>query len=122
MIILVCGGRTYKNREFVCAILDLVHRRRGISLIVHGAAAGADTLAKDWAVSRGVEHRPFPITPEQWHKLGFVAGPMRNHRMILEGKPDGVIAFKGGNGTADMVRRSILCKVPVWDLREHLRA
>ena len=63
-----------------------------------------------------------PITPEQWHKLGFVAGPIRNHRMILQGKPDGVIAFKGGNGTADMVRRSILCKVPVWDLREHLRA
>ena len=120
--ILVTGGREYSNRPFVFAVLDRVHRTRGISLIIHGAARGADTIAVEWAASRGVEQMPFPISPEEWRRLGHVAGPMRNHRMLLTGKPDGVIAFPGGAGTADQVRRSILEGVPVWDLRRHPRA
>jgi hypothetical protein len=120
--ILVTGGREYSNRPFVFAVLDRVHRARGISLIIHGAARGADTIAGEWAASRGVEQMRFPISPEEWRRLGPVAGPMRNHRMLLAGKPNGVIAFPGGAGTADQVRRSILEGVPVWDLRQHPRA
>ncbi len=120
--ILVTGGREYSNRPFVFAVLDRVHRTRGISLIIHGAARGADTIAGEWAASRGVEQMRFQISPEEWRRLGPVAGPMRNHRMLLTGRPDGVIAFPGGSGTADQVRRSCLEGVPVWDLRQHPRA
>lgn len=120
--ILVTGGREYSNRPFVFAVLDHIHRTRGISLIIHGAARGADTIAGEWATSRGVEQMPFPVTPAEWRRLGPVAGPMRNHRMLLTGKPDGVIAFPDGSGTDDQVRRSILEKVPVWDLRQHPKA
>jgi hypothetical protein len=31
------------------------------------------------------------------------AGPIRNQRMLVEGKPDLVVAFPGGKGTAGMV-------------------
>lgn len=120
--ILVTGGREYSNRPFVFSALDHVHHARGISLVIHGAARGADTIAGEWAASRGVEQMPFPISPEEWRRLGLVAGPMRNHRMLLIGKPDGVIAFRGGAGTADQVRRSILEGIPVWDLRQHPKA
>ncbi len=41
-----------------------------------------------------------------WHEHGRAAGPIRNARMIAEGRPDLVIAFPGGRGTADMVSRA----------------
>lgn len=34
------------------------------------------------------------------------AGPDRNQRMIDEGRPGLVIAFPGGDGTADMIHRA----------------
>lgn len=40
--------------------------------------------------------------PADWERNGRAAGPIRN-RQMLDGKPDLVIAFPGGKGTADMV-------------------
>lgn len=39
-------------------------------------------------------------------KHGRAAGPIRNQQMLDEGKPHLVVAFPGGTGTADMVRRA----------------
>lgn len=117
MRILACGGRDYSDRDFVFLSLDRVHAKRGISCLIHGGARGADTLAGEWARDRGVLAQVFPITPEEWRRLGRIAGPMRNDRMLREGKPDGVVVFPGGSGTDDMARRSVLKGVPVWDLR-----
>ena len=44
--------------------------------------------------------------PADWKKYGKSAGPLRNQRMIDEGKPDLVVAFPGGVGTADMISRA----------------
>jgi hypothetical protein len=60
----------------------------------------ADTLAVEWATNRGV---PFDVYMADWESLGRKAGPIRNQRMLVEGKPDLVVAFPGGNGTAGMV-------------------
>jgi predicted Rossmann-fold nucleotide-binding protein len=38
---------------------------------------------------------------------------MRNQQMIDDGKPDVVIAFPGGSGTADMIRRAEAAGVKV---------
>jgi hypothetical protein len=35
-------------------------------------------------------------------KSGKKAGPLRNQRMLDEGRPDLVVAFPGGGGTEDM--------------------
>jgi hypothetical protein len=109
--ILVCGGRDYANRNAVFAALDRVAYERGISVIIHGAARGADTLAADWAKARNVPALPFPA---EWALHGKAAGPIRNQRMLDEGRPDGVVAFPGGNGTADMVRRAEDAGIKVW--------
>jgi hypothetical protein len=37
-----------------------------------------------------------------WKRFGRAAGPMRNERMLKEGRPDLVIAFPGRTGTAGM--------------------
>jgi YspA, cpYpsA-related SLOG family len=102
MRVLVCGGRTFKNRRLVYEALDILHRV-GIDCIIEGGASGADMLGRQWAHSAAV---PIETFYADWDMYGPGAGPMRNARMLAEGKPDIVLAFPGGPGTADMVRRA----------------
>lgn len=101
MRVLVCGGRDFGSFDRVCQVLDDLHKETRIGVVIHGAARGADLLAAAWASQRKVAHMPFAA---DWHKHGRAAGPIRNKWMLEEGKPDLVIAFPGGNGTAHMVR------------------
>lgn len=71
--------------------------------IISGAAKGADTAIIDWCV---VNWLPCTEYLADWKRYGKRAGPIRNQQMLDEGKPDLVIAFPGGTGTADMIRRS----------------
>lgn len=107
MIVLVCGGRDYRDRRRVFEFLDAVHDLAGpITLIRHGDARGADTLADEWAAARGVPRDPHPAN---WYpqpgRLDRSAGFARNARMAKL-PMDLCIAFPGGNGTADMARRA----------------
>jgi hypothetical protein len=111
MILLVCGGRDFTDQDAAYAALDRTHAKRPVTLLIHGDAPGADRLGRDWANSRGIPERAFPA---DWQKLGQIAGPVRNQRMLDEGKPDGVLALPGGRGTADMCRRAEAKNVPVW--------
>lgn len=74
-----------------------------ITTIIHGAARGADTLGELWGLKHGKNLEPYPA---DWGRFGLSAGPRRNQEMLTKGKPDLVVAFPGGKGTADMVRRS----------------
>jgi hypothetical protein len=56
---------------------------------------------------------PIDVYVAQWKKHGRAAGPIRNQRMLDKGKPDLVVAFPGGRGTADMIRRAERAGVPV---------
>ena len=71
--------------------------------LIHGAARGADSLAGEWASTRAV---PVKIFPADWQTHGRSAGHIRNAQMLREGKPDLVVAFPGGRGTADMVAKA----------------
>jgi hypothetical protein len=104
--VLVCGGRDYNNTGYVWDTLREIHMQRPIAQIIHGGATGADTAAKRWAELNSVGQYIFPVTQEDWRELGRKAGPLRNQRMLDLGKPDVVVAFPGGTGTADMVRRA----------------
>ncbi len=98
--VLVCGGRDFDDRAAVYATLDRLHADRPFGAMIAGGARGADTLAVEWAQNRGV---PFDVYMADWEGLGRKAGPIRNQRMLVEGKPDLVLAFPGGKGTAGMV-------------------
>lgn len=110
MRVLVCGGRDYKDYATVCRILEDLHKNTPITLLIHGSATGADQLASRWAAVYGVPRKPFPAN---WLKHGKAAGPIRNRQMLEEGKPDLVMAFPGGRGTADMVRQATAAGVKV---------
>ncbi len=113
MRVLVCGGRTYQDRARVYAVLDKLHGEAGITYLCEGGARGADQLAREWAYKEGLPQDTFEA---DWENQGSFAGPARNKRMLEEGKPDLVIAFPGGRGTADMVRKARRAGVEVVEI------
>jgi hypothetical protein len=112
--VLVCGGRDYVQVGNVFAALKGLWESNGRALVViEGGGRGADTAAACWAEAwapRGVEHVEFKAN---WREHGKNAGPRRNQKMLDEGKPDVVLAFPGGRGTADMVMRAEGAGIPV---------
>jgi len=104
MRVIVCGGRDYPDDAHVWRTLDALDDEHGIRALAHGGATGADDHAGRWAEISRIEHRVFRA---DWKKHGKAAGPRRNQKMLDEFKPDVVVAFPGGRGTADMVRRAI---------------
>ncbi len=97
MIICITGGRDFADRTLVYRTLDAIHRETPITTLIEGGAPGADRLATFWAIDHRVPVRTFHA---EWIKDGRKAGPLRNARMIAE-RPDLVVAFPGGRGTAD---------------------
>lgn len=110
MKVLVTGGRDFTDWIGVYRVLDKIHNETPITMLVHGDARGADRLAKTWATLRGV---PQDAMPAVWRPQGpegpvdRAAGPVRNSTMLIK-HPDIrlVVAFEGGVGTADMVRKA----------------
>lgn len=113
MRLLVCGGRSYKDKEMVFRVLDACHAKRPVALLIHGdCPTGADRFADDWAKARSVKIKSFPA---DWEKMGRAAGPVRNKQMRDEGRPDGAVAFPGGVGTAGMVKLLNEHLIKVWE-------
>ncbi len=108
--VLVCGGRDYADREWAWHWLDLFHKETPFRMIVEGAATGADTLAYEWAMSRRI---PCLRVPADWKTLGLKAGHARNQKMLDMVKPNRIIAFPGGAGTAGMIKIGQSNGVPV---------
>lgn len=104
MRVLVCGGRNFADYKLLTSTLDQLHGQQAkITSIIHGGAKGADTLAGEWADSRQVQCKVYDA---QWNTFGRAAGPIRNQKMLSIQNPNIVVAFAGGNGTWDMIKRS----------------
>lgn len=115
MRLLVTGGRDYADRARVFATLDMIHRKRCIDVLIHGACGidfddedwtpermkGADRWAHEWSLERGVDVQPMPA---KWRRLGLKAGPVRNGEMVAQ-KPGGAVAFAGHDGTENCIRQ-----------------
>ena len=105
MKVLVCGGRNYglrdpKTRVFMFRTLSALHERHRFTAVIEGGAPGADASAATFAKMNEI---PVMTFKADWNNFGRAAGPIRNRRMLVEGKPELVIAFPGGKGTADMM-------------------
>lgn len=130
--ILVCGGRDYGDKDKVFATLDrLVSTDENNQLghpvtIIHGACGvdksrpnwakmkGADRLADDWAVCNWKTTERFPA---DWTRYSSAAGQVRNREMLRDGRPNLVVAFPGGNGTAHMIEISKEAGIPVIEIQ-----
>ena len=113
MVILVCGGRTYNNKDKVNEVLSSIHKEKPITVLIHGAAKGADALAGCWARENNIKEKQCPAL---WNTHGKAAGIIRNQKMLDDNKVDLVIAFPGGKGTADMVERAKKANIEVREI------
>lgn len=109
--VLVCGGRDYLNRTAVWKVLNDLDTKHGRLTVIQGGAKGVDQHARDWCYDQRSVH--MVNEPAQWLEHGPKAGPIRNQKMLDEHKPELVVAFPGGKGTADMVRRAEKAGVPI---------
>ncbi len=111
----ICGGRDFVDAEmFTAAMGDLIRLRGMPECVINGGARGADLMAKEWAEHYAIEARSVAA---DWRLHGRAAGPIRNQTMLDKYAPALVVAFPGGKGTADMVRRSHKAGVEVAEIK-----
>jgi hypothetical protein len=131
MRVIVCGGRMFGEvpvdtpRHLRGEALLKAEREKSVvfsvlesakpTVVAQGGAKGADSAARDWCA---MTHTPCETHAAHWAELKRAAGPIRNQTMLDEFKPDKVIAFPGGRGTADMVRRAKAAGVPVMEVQQ----
>jgi ribA/ribD-fused uncharacterized protein len=114
MRFLITGGREFTDVDFIVTRLLRLHARYTFTEIITGMARGVDRIGYEFGVELGLKIHEYPVTNADWNQYGKSAGFRRNQRMLYEGQPGLVVAFPGGGGTADMVKRSMGAGVPVW--------
>lgn len=122
MKVLITGSRTWTDELII--IREMSKFPPG-TIIVHGAARGADSLADKVARSFGHIPRPYPVTPSDWEVIGPRAGVLRNTHMLKMEHPDkdGVgidlcLAFtddylENSRGTNNMVKQVMKAGIKV---------
>lgn len=115
MRILVCGSRYWTEKEPIYTALQKYNLLEEKITIIIGGCSGADTIAHKIAIELKMETEVYKA---EWKRYGNAAGPIRNKRMLKEGKPDLVLAFpmkgkenRGTNGMIDLAREA---GVKVW--------
>lgn len=99
MHIIVTGGRGFIDKDLLFRTLDKFKP----TLISHGGALGADSLAAFYAQERGANELVYEA---DWETHGKAAGPIRNRLMLAESPDATVVAFPGGKGTANCVKQA----------------
>lgn len=106
------GSRGWDDYENIFWRMALLSRD---TIIRHGAARGADSIAGMIARALGFEEDQHPVLPEVWRREGKRAGHNRNRRMALLGA-DIAIGFRcpgKSNGTDNMREQAESCNIPV---------
>jgi hypothetical protein len=109
MRVLFCGDRHWTSRHVIYRWMVKVKP----TVVIEGEARGADRIAREVADSLGIPVERYPANWSQYHRA---AGPIRNKQMLVEGKPDLVLAFhddlNSSKGTKNMVTLAQKAGVP----------
>ncbi len=127
-----------KEQQYVFAMLDILAIKYSSFynkydnwlpndiMVISGGAKGVDSAAIDWAV---VNWCISAVYEADWDKHKKAAGPIRNQLIIdsevpkvngiYQNKNIYLIAFPGGKGTEDMVRRGMKAGLTVITFSNH---
>lgn len=116
MRILICGDRNYNSVE---SVFNYMSGLPADTVIIEGECKGADIIAKHVALRLGLQLIPFPADWDQGHK----GGPIRNRQMLVEGRPDRVVAFHDSlstsRGTRNMIMQTLKAGIPITHHRSN---
>lgn len=108
--VIFTGSRKFSDVDAVLKAMNGLLKIDNDWIVVHGAAAGLDTIADSVAGDFGFKIERHPAN---WELHGRSAGPIRNQKMLDLGA-DLVIAFPlDGPGTRHMIKISLEAKLPV---------
>jgi len=114
MIVGVVGGRKFTERRYMEVVLDRIKP----TMIVSGGAKGADTLAYNYAVRRGITFVCHPPLEDEKRKLGYAGACNRRNLRIVE-QSDVLVAFPDvdskGTWHAIKLAKELGKKVAVFD-------
>ena len=115
--VLICGGRDFNDYGLLAdTLVGLIGQYDPKEVtIISGHARGADKLGERFANANQCK---LLIFPADWDKYRKAAGFIRNQKMIDEGKPDLVVAFPGGRGTEDMIKRAKKHGIEVIEVKD----
>lgn len=101
MKLLVCGSRTWEDKERLENEIVRLHNHSKITELICGDAKGADAYAANIAINHDI---PCRIFYADWNKHGKAAGIVRNKAMLNQ-QPDIVLACWDGQskGTKNMI-------------------
>lgn len=135
MRVLVTGSREwddpYPVEYHLRQALEIAWGRREPLVVVHGAARGADTLARLWVAGMrfrsDVDEDPHPVTPAEWRQYGKSRGHWRNRLMVstMDPRRDLAVSFLRGDspGTSGCIKMIKSAGIPLrevtWDNRHH---
>ena len=108
--VLVTGSRTWKDEFIIHNELNTLLAKFPQNLtLVHGGAAGADSIAHNWALANHVNTE---VWEANWELHGKKAGPIRNNMMIKSGA-DYSLAFLENNSSGTLHAIAALKKAGV---------
>jgi hypothetical protein len=108
--VLITGSRDWTDEK---TIEDLIAGLSHDDVVIHGhCLSGADHIADCWAWHYGIRVERYPA---EWTKHGPAAGPMRNTKMVAQGRATEAHAYPlpGSKGTWDCVRKCEAAGIPV---------
>lgn len=108
--LLISGYRNYSDFDNIeSSIIQLLGNEKDVT-IIHGGCYGVDAVSDAIADKYGFKKE---IYYADWSK-GKSAGPIRNKRMITDGKPDYELVFlsKLSIGTRNMIELLVKYRIP----------
>lgn len=104
------------DREVIQTVMSAIKDNIGTFTVIEGEARGADAMSR--SVAELVLHLPVKKFPANWDLHGKAAGPIRNMKMLQNGKADAVVAFHHNlhlsKGTRHMVEIALKAGKPVY--------
>ena len=102
----VCGGREYTDKKFMFNILDDFL----LDTIIHGDARGADSLCSEYCKNHNIKEVSVSTKWKEYksgnHWIKQKTAGLEANTKMLDIKPDIVIAFPGGRGTRETLRKA----------------
>lgn len=101
MRVLICSGRFYADTHTVTRVLELYASAQAINVLIHGGHQALGGIIETWA--RGTDIHVIRY-PANWALHGKYAEVRRNLFMLQDSRPDVLLAFPGGEDTAECIR------------------